>query len=176
MIFNANNKPNIPVPTFTSALKTPKSKEEEAEEAKRLLEQQKAAEAEQERLRKEEEKQKKLERENELSMLNEQLESAKEQAESIADSFADLGKCLTIALRITRGDNVPMKDMKFLSEHEPDMFKQAIMMRQPKSDPEDCDSVLEDDDTESESYVSEPETDVSFEQMMAEVPGGDTAE
>lgn len=159
-------------PVFNPPRRLSKDEEKRIEEEKLK----KAEEAEKQK--KAEEKAKKLAQENELRMLQQQLESADEQAEGTADSFEAFGKCLTIAQRITRGDNVPTKDMKYLMEHEPDLYKQAIMMRRPNDDPKDYDSVLDEDDTEgqtneaspsfSEAPTTEISTDVSVDISEAE--------
>lgn len=139
------------VPKFTSILPDLKTKREE--EAIKKEEEAK----EKEKLQKEKAEQEKKAKQQELESLNQQLESAKEQADAVGDSFKDMSKCLLIAMRITRGDIVPQKDMKFLSEHEPDLFKQAIMLRQPKENPKEWDSLLEDEEenTESDSEYSD---------------------
>ena len=147
---NINDFGGTFVPKFTSSMPDLKAKREE--------EAQKKAEAlkEKEKLQKEKEAQEKKAKQQELESLNQQLESAKEQADAIGDSFKDTSKCLLIAMRITRGDIVPLKDMKFLMDHEPDLYKQAIMLRQPKDDPEECDSVLEEEDESAESGSEYP--------------------
>ena len=137
---NINDFSGTFVPKFTGIMPDLKAKREE--EALKKEEETK----EKEKLQKEKEVQEKKAKQQELESLNQQLESAKEQADAIGDSFKDTSKCLLIAMRITRRDIVPQKDMKFLAEHEPDLFKQAIMLRQPKEDPEKCDSVLEEEE------------------------------
>lgn len=135
-------------PTYAEYKKNTEDKRAEEERLK-------AEEAEKKR----EEMKKKAEeelkqQEAELKNLEMQLESAKEQAEATEEMFSSLAKCLVIATRITRGDNVPLKDMDYLRENQPDLYKQSIMLRQPNDDPEDCESVLEEEDTEGDS-VSE---------------------
>lgn len=149
---NINDFGGTFVPKFTSVLPDLKAKREE--EALKKEEEAK----EKERLQKEKAEQEKRAKQQELESLNQQLESAKEQADAIGQSFKDTSKCLLIAMRITRGDIVPQKDMKFLAEHEPDLFKQAIMLRQPKEDPEECDSVLEDEENAENSSDYSPES------------------
>ncbi len=129
------------IPVFTPSFKymSPKDREEALKKA----EEKEAKEAEEQ---KQQEAQKKAEQQNELSMLKMQLESAKEQSEAAEESFAAFGKCLIIAQRITRGDIVPTKDIKYLMENEPELYKQAILMRQPNDDPKKHKSVLEDDE------------------------------
>jgi len=67
---------------------------------------------------------------------------------------------MTIAHRITKGDKVPLKDMKYLMEHEPDLYKQAILMRQPNPKPKEHKSVLEEEDEQisTEEYSQSGET------------------
>ena len=54
--------------------------------------------------------------------------------------------CQKIAASIMKGDNVPPEDLKFLMENDPDGYRLAMAMRRHKEDPEDVDSVLEDED------------------------------
>ena|GEM_PF-4492368 len=113
--------------------------------------------AEQERRRKEQQA-KEQAKQNELQMLTQELENARDQADAVGDSFEVYSKCLTIASRISRGDSVPLKDMKYLAEHEPDMFKQAILLRVPNDHPKKHKSVLEDEDEEQTESTSGSET------------------
>ncbi len=136
-------------PIFNSVQKNEKPK---TEEELALLEAQKKQQEEAQKKQQAEARQKQLE--NEKAMLQQQLESAKEQSEAIEDSFSTFSKCMTIAHRITKGDKVPLKDMKYLMEHEPDLYKQAILMRQPNPKPKEHKSVLEEEDEQvsSEEY------------------------
>ena len=53
--------------------------------------------------------------------------------------------CQKIAASIMKGDKVPPKDLKFLMENDPDGYRLAMAMRRHKEDPEEVDSVLEDE-------------------------------
>ncbi|MBR4112297.1 MAG: hypothetical protein IKK53_04630 [Ruminiclostridium sp.] len=128
-------------PVLNSSQKNEKPKTEEELE---LLEAQKKQQEEAQKKAQEEARKKQME--NEKAMLDMQLESAREQSEAIEDSFSTFSKCMTIAHRITKGDKVPLKDMKYLMENEPDLYKQAILMRQPNPKPKEHKSVLEEDD------------------------------
>ena len=152
------------VPVFTPSFKymSPKDREEALKKA----EEKAAKEAEEQ---KQQEAQKKAEQQNELSMLKMQLDSAKEQSEAAEESFAAFGKCLIIAQRITRGDIVPTKDMKYLMEHEPDLYKQAILMRQPNDDPKKHKSVLEDDEKSENNTLEQGESSSSSESTQLPV-------
>ncbi len=126
--------------------------EELREREKLEAEQRKAAEAER---RKQEQEAKMREKQNEIEMLTQELENSNKEAEAMGDSFKIYSRCLTIASRISRGDSVPMKDMKYLAEHEPDMFKQAILLRMPNDHPEKHKSVLDDDEEDKSSGTAE---------------------
>lgn len=129
---------------FAPVFNSTQNRKSETEEELAMLKAQKKQQEEAQKKAAEEAKQKQME--NEKAMLEMQLESAKEQSEAIEDSFSTFSKCMTIAHRITKGDKVPLKDMKYLMEHEPDLYKQAILMRQPNPKPKEHKSVLEEDD------------------------------
>ena len=57
-----------------------------------------------------------------------------------------LEMCQKIAASIMKGDNVPPEDLRFLMENDPDGYRLAMAMRRHKEDPEDVDSVLEDEE------------------------------
>ncbi len=128
---------------------TPFEKQRAMEQAAK--EQQKAAE---EQRRKQAEEQAAKQKEQEQKMLEEELKSSKEQAEAMEDMFEAFAKCIKIAARITKGDIVPMKDIKFLAEHEPDMYKQAILMRMPNDHPRKHKSLIKDDDEATDDTVN----------------------
>ena len=146
---------------------TPFEKQRAMEQAAK--EQQKAAE---EQRRKQAEEQAAKQKEQEQKMLEEELKSSKEQAEAMEDMFEAFAKCIKIAARITKGDIVPMKDIKFLAEHEPDMYKQAILMRMPNDHPKKHKSLIKDDeeatdDTVTTDNAAENESDVEAAEVCA---------
>ena len=55
-------------------------------------------------------------------------------------------KCQKIAARIMRGDRVPPEDLEYLMNNDPEGYKRAMAMRRIKKDPEDCESVLDEED------------------------------
>ena len=128
---------------------SPFEKQRAAEQAAK--EQQKAAEEQQ---KKQAEEQAAKQKEQEQKMLEEQLKSSKEEAEAMEDMFEAFAKCIKIAARITKGDIVPMKDMKYLAEHEPDMYKQAILMRMPNDHPKKHKSLVNDEDEDTDDTMS----------------------
>lgn len=88
-----------------------------------------------------------------LMQLQEQLENAEKQK----DAYADLGKILEIARRISRGDHVPGTDEKKLMEFSSEMYMAAKTMAiiSKNKHPKDYDSMFEDEDeSEEESGAS----------------------
>ena len=171
-------------PSFKSALKfgvqsDDKQTEVEANQQKFLEEQKKAAE---DLKRRQEQKQKEKEQEQELDMLQKQLEASKKESEAMEDQFEAFAKCLKIASRVSRGDIVPPKDLKYLAEHEPDLYKQAILMRMPNPKPKKHKSVVGDEEEESqetqssESASGSESGDDTEAAESAPAEGGETAE
>lgn len=118
-------------------------------------------------------KQKLEEQDNFLSFLQDQLDSIKEQEKAGEEGWEDFGRCLKIAASIAAGDNVPQKDMKFLQEHEPELFMKAMLLRRPKEDPEDCDSVLEDEEDSDDSGAGSAK--ISESGTSVDMGGGESA-
>ncbi len=133
------------------------------------------AAAEKARLKEQEEAKKKAKEaaerkaaEQELEMMKQELENSEKQAEAAEESFAAFAKCLVIARRISHGDKVPTKDMKFLMENEPDLYKQSIMLRQPNDKPKKYKSVLDEEDEESSENVSAVSESQSASEIVSE--------
>ena len=53
---------------------------------------------------------------------------------------------MKISASIIKGDKVPLKDLKFLMENDPAGYKLAMALRKEKKDPEEVESVLEDEE------------------------------
>ena len=79
-----------------------------------------------------------------------------------------LEMCQKIAASIMKGDNVPPEDLKFLMENDPDGYRLAMALRRHKEDPEDVDSVLEDEENRDDSAG---ETDGGGEAPSVEATG-----
>ena len=74
-----------------------------------------------------------------------QLENAREQGKSAADSAKILIKCIQIAMRIISGDNVPWEDHQYLAEHNPELYTEAMSRRMPKEKPYKHEKLSEDE-------------------------------
>lgn len=120
-------------------------------------------------------KQKLEEQDNFLSFLQDQLDSIQEQKEAGEDGWEEFGKCLKIAMSIASGDNVPTQDVQYLKEHNPELFGQAMALRMPKKDPKDCESVLEDEDSEGSEDSGSGSARIVESGTSAETGGGDSA-
>ncbi len=73
------------------------------------------------------------------------LEEHKLQTEEAEAAFDDFAKCLKIAMRIMNGDHVPLQDIRFLAEREPELLESAMLLRRHNEDPEKHDSVLDEE-------------------------------
>ncbi|MDE7233466.1 MAG: hypothetical protein K2N29_00205 [Ruminiclostridium sp.] len=114
-------------------------------------------------------------RSEQLSMLEEMLKNSKDQSDQSAESFDDLGKCMTIAARIMNGDTVPQKDHKFLAEKYPELYEQAILMRRINHDPKKYKSLVEDEEEETSTVTDEVAGSVPREELLGAVPAEESA-
>ena len=73
-------------------------------------------------------------------------EPANGELDLLSQGLKVLELCQKIAASIMRGDNVPPEDLKFLMKNDPDGYRLAMALRRHKEDPEEVDSVLEDED------------------------------
>lgn len=77
---------------------------------------------------------------------------SKEAALDLLDkSMKELNNCQKISARIIKGDIVPPEDLRYLMEHDPQGYRLAMAMRRPKEDPEECKSVLTEEDREGDA-------------------------
>ncbi len=83
-----------------------------------------------------------------LMQLKEQLENTDKQKEA----YADMGKMMEIARRISRGDHVPASDEKKLMEFSSDMYQAAKMsaILAKNKHPKDYESMFEEEDESGE--------------------------
>ena len=78
-------------------------------------------------------------------------ESSNGELDLLSQGLKVLELCQKIAASIMKGDKVPPEDLRFLMENDPDGYRLAMAMRRHKEDPEEVDSVLEDEDKNSGS-------------------------
>lgn len=127
---NVNFKPeNIYYPAQNgfskSAQKSDKSAQNKKEtQSEENLHSEKKSRLEQLRQQKQQEYEQAMQR---LQKMREDEQKAEKEGRN--DKFTDYGKLLKIAMRIMNGDKVPTSDMKKLAKELPDLYKQAILMR-----------------------------------------------
>lgn len=81
-----------------------------------------------------------------LDSLLDAMETKKDELDSMSEKLKTLSKCQKIAAAIMRGDRVPPEDLRYLMEHDKEGYKMALAMRRPKKDPEEVESVLDEED------------------------------
>lgn len=103
-------------------------------------------EAKEQKLKKQQEREAWLKQEQEQfqAMAEQEKESSEQRGEALKKQM----KCLRIAMNIVSGDRVPPEDEAYLLKNDPELYNKSMSMRMPKKDPEECDSVLEDEDKE----------------------------
>lgn len=74
------------------------------------------------------------------------MDTAKDQLDAMEKKLKVMNKCQKIAASIMRGDRVPPEDMAYLMNNDPEGYKLAMAMRRENPDPEDCESVLDEED------------------------------
>ncbi len=98
------------------------------------------------------EQQAELDREREMRRQERQsdslsaLESKKQALDDLGKKLKVLSKCQKIAASIMKGNHVPPEDLQYLMENDPAGYKLAMAMRRENPDPEDEESVLDEED------------------------------
>jgi len=75
----------------------------------------------------------------------EQMENARAQGEAAGESMKVQMKCMQIAMRIINGDEVPREDHRYLAEHDPKLYSEAMTRRMPKEKPHKYERLSEDE-------------------------------
>ena len=83
-------------------------------------------------------------------------------------------KCQKIAARIMRGDRVPPEDLEYLMNNDPAGYKLAMAMRRIKRDPEDCESVLDEEDRGGGTEEAEGSPEAAAPEAAGESGGADS--
>ena len=127
------------------------------------------------------EQQAELDREREMRRQERQsdilsgLDSKQQALDKLEQDLDILSKCQKIAASIIKGNRVPPEDLKYLMEHDAAGYKLAVAMRREKKDPEDVESVLDEEDKK----VGSAEQTASAESPSVSAPepspgGGET--
>lgn len=90
------------------------------------------------------------------------VEQAKENAEnspeaqaldSLRKTMKIMKTCSKIAARIRAGDQVPLKDLRYLMKHDIRSYQLAMVSRRPKEDPKKWESAIPKEDQEQEQIA-----------------------
>ncbi len=98
------------------------------------------------------------------------LDTAKSRLKRMEDELDILSKCQKIAASIMKGNRVPPEDLRYLMEHDQAGYKLAMAMRRHNPDPEDEESVLDDEDRNGAAEASGGGE--AFPRPSAPAPGG----
>lgn len=91
----------------------------------------------------------------ELDVLKKQLDKANEKKNK--KRVVNMSKCFKIASRISNGDKVPLKDIKYLRENAPELYNSALLFKKHNPEPEKYKSCL---DKEDEEYMKQRQDDM----------------
>ena len=110
------------------------------------------------------------ENQDELEKIKRQFENSTEDTKSSRESMKILITCLRISRRIIAGDIVPIKDHKFLREHDPALYAKSVLMRVPKKKPYKH-KQLSENDKEQNKLQDESVTDSGdFNELVTHEP------
>ena len=93
----------------------------------------------------------------------------------LSNGLKVLELCQKIAASIMKGNHVPPEDLKFLMENDPAGYRLAMAMRRHNPDPEDVDSVLEDEESRGGSNGEAGGGEVPSVEAAAPSEGGEAA-
>lgn len=149
--------------TSTAALR-PMSVSEQRSRAESLVEGLTVPSPQYDRVLLSQEAKERMDRERAEALLAQQQEEREARRDAMSDPLADarksaptgesMGKCIQIASRIMRGDRVPQADEKFLYENAPELYRQTLMTRSIEDDPDDCESLLDEEDLAASSAAT----------------------
>ena len=108
------------------------------------------------------------EMQNAYETLSREMERIREQGEAMAEETKKRTKCMIIAMRIIAGDEVPVKDHRYLAENDPALYGRALMMRMQRPDPIKHKQISEDEDDPAQD-IQEISADGGSESADAEI-------
>ncbi len=87
-----------------------------------------------------------IQKQIDIENLKADFEASEDQMEAARESFDTMIQCIKISNNIISGDNVPASDHKFLIDNDPELYMLSISSKVQKSDPEDKDKVINDEE------------------------------
>ena len=109
-----------------------------------------------------------------LDAVHQNAETARQQAEAIAEEAKARLKAFEIYRRIASGRNVPPEDENFLQEFSPELYMAAKIAAMTAKEHEDYDSVLEEEEERTENDGESVETENAAKSVAVSVSDGET--
>lgn len=109
------------------------------------------------------------------SRMNGAAEPSDGELDLLEQGLKVLELCQKIAASIMKGDKVPLEDLRFLMENDPDGYRLAMALRRQKEDPEEVDSVLEDEENRDGS-AGETDNGGEIPSVESSAPAGGGAD
>ena len=113
-----------------------------------------------------------------LEQARSMLEKNEEDTDMLDEQLKYMRTCQKIASRVMKGDKVPLKDLKYLMEHDPQLYKMAMTLRQIPSGkkPKKWDSAIEDEEETTENGGETEEASGTSESGGGSGEGGAAAD
>lgn len=86
-----------------------------------------------------------------------------------------LKSCSTIAARIKAGDKVPLKDLRYLMQNDPQAYHMAMAARTPKENPKKWESAIPKDEQEENRSVADVSGQAGGTQASSGVSSADSS-
>ena len=87
-------------------------------------------------------------------LLRPQQEEEDSQMKAMKEAAEISKKCAKIASHLRKGDQVPLKDLRYLMKHDARLYVLTMAMRQEKEDPKKWKSELKPEDEQNQTAVS----------------------
>lgn len=87
-------------------------------------------------------------------LLRPQQEEEDSQIKAMKEAAEIAKKCAKIASHLRKGDQVPLKDLRYLMKHDAKLYVLTMAMRQEKEDPKKWKSELKPEDEQNQTAVS----------------------
>lgn len=108
-------------------------------------------------------------------MLDGEEKTGDSEADALGEQIKAMEQCHKIAARIMRGDKVPPEDERYLMENDPEGYKLALVMRQPRKHPKKWESVLKDEGKRQDQSQAPDSSGGEAVEESGEASGGDTS-
>lgn len=124
-------------------------------------------------------RQKAAEQKSGLELLLQPKQQEDSSLKAMKEAAEIMKKCAKIASHLRKGDEVPLKDLRYLMKHDAQLYMMTMAMRQEKEDPKKWKSELKDEQQEKQTTmagegISSTENATAVEGISTESGGGET--